>query len=392
MNSPGATNHLSENDGMFDDLLAKLGDLTHTLRAHTADADRLARLPEPVVRALVAAGLFRLWIPRSFGGFELELPKALRLYEAAARVDGSAGWAVMIGSGGGLFAAYLEPATAAEIYERADAVIAGSGSPDGQAEQVAGGYRVTGRWRYASGADYATTFTANCVVTAGGKPVLGSDGKPLIRAMAFEPAQVSILPTWNSSGMRGTGSHDFEVKEAFVPQRRSFSVFTDVSREPGPLYRLPFGVLSELPVAAVGVGVAQHALDAFAALASRKKGGGSHVTLSGEPIVQSQYAESHARCRFARARLHELAQETWQVALSGRPLDHLELAEITAGCALCVSELCVAINQLARFVGMSAISPDEEFARAWRDLQTLGAHMAVSPRQLTSAGAVLLTG
>jgi len=372
-------------------LPASLDELTQTLRSHAAEADRLARLPEPVVRALVQARLFRLWIPQRYGGFELELPQTLRLYEAAARIDGSAGWAVMIGSGGGLFAACLEPATAQEIYSRSDAVIAGSGAPDGQAEQVAEGYRVTGRWRYASGADYATTFTANCVLTANGQPMLGSDGKPVIRAMAFEPSQVRIFPTWDSSGMRGTGSHDFEVVDALVPQRRTFSVFTDAPREPGPLYRLPFGVLTELPVAAVALGIAQHALDVFGDLARRKKGGGSDVTLSDEPIVRSQYAESHARWRFARARLHELARETWQVALSGRPLNPSELAEITASCTLCVSELGAAIGQLAAVAGMSAIVRGEEFGRAWHDLQTLSAHVSVSPRQLGSSGAVLLS-
>ena len=372
-------------------LPANLDELAQSLRSHAGEADRLARLPEPVVRALVQARLFRLWIPQRYGGFELELPETLRLYETAARIDGSAGWAVMIGSGGGLFAAYLEPATAKEIYSRSDAVIAGSGAPDGQAEQVAGGYRVTGRWRYASGADYATTFTANCVLTANGQPILGADGKPVIRAMAFEPSQVRILPTWDSIGMRGTGSHDFEVVDALVPQRRTFSVFMDAPREPGPLYRLPFSVLTELPVAAVALGIAQHALDVFVALARRKKGGGSDVALSDEPTVRSQYAESHARWRFARARLHELSRETWQVALSGRPLNPSELAEITASCTLCVSELCAAIGRLAAVAGMSAILRGEEFARAWHDLQTLSAHVSVSPRQLGSSGAVLLS-
>jgi alkylation response protein AidB-like acyl-CoA dehydrogenase len=373
-----------------DPLVARLEALTGRLREHALEADRLARLPEPVVAALRELRLFRLWIPRRYGGFELDLPAALRVYEAASGIDGSVGWAVMIGAGGGLFAAYLDPTVAAEIYADRAAVIAGSGAPDGRAERAAGGFRVTGRWRYASGADYATTFTANCVVTSDGRPVPAPDGAPLIRAMAFAPSQVRIVHTWNASGMRGTGSHDIEVADAFVPQQRSFSVFADAPREPGPLYRLPFGVLTELPVAAVAVGIVRHALDAFAVLAGRKKGVGSNVTLAEEGLVQARYAESHARWRLAQARLHALARQMWASAVDNRLLLPAERAEITAAGVSCVAESCAAVEGLAQLAGMASIDEHDEFARARRDLQTLAAHVAVSPQQLTAAGRVLL--
>jgi len=379
-------------------LLARVDEIRSIVQAHVADADRLARLPEAVVTALNQAGLFRIWIPRRHGGFELSLPEALQIYEAAANVDGSLGWAIMIGSGGGLFAAVLDADTAQEIYGPPNAVIAGSGAPHGRAERVPGGFRATGRWRYASGAHYATTFTANCIVTANGEPVPGADGKPLIRAMAFETSQVTIVPAWDAIGMRGTGSHDFDVSNAFVPERRTFSVFADTPRVPGPLYQLPFDVLTELPVSAVALGIAQHALDAFAALANRKRVEGSAGTLlSADAVVQAKYAESHARWRAARARIHELARDTWTRPLTRRPLEASELAEITASCAHAVSELGVAVGSIAALAGMSAILRESEpsqgeLGRAWRDLQTLSAHVSVSSRVLGAAGAALIIG
>jgi hypothetical protein len=112
------------------EILARLDDLATIFRDSAAEGDRLARLPKYVVRALVQHGLFRLWIPKRCAGFELDLPEALQIYEAAARLDGSIGWAVMIGSGGGLFAAYLDASTANAIYARPEAVVAGSGAPD----------------------------------------------------------------------------------------------------------------------------------------------------------------------------------------------------------------------------------------------------------------------
>ncbi len=372
------------------EILARLDELATNFRDSAAEGDRLARLPQDVVRALVQHGLFRLWIPKRCAGFELDLPEALQIYEAAARIDGSIGWAVMIGSGGGLFAAYLDAATANSIYARPEAVIAGSGAPDGRAVRERGGYRVTGCWHYASGAHYATTFTANCLVMEGGALVYGADGKPLIRAMAFEPPQVTILPVWDPTGMRGTGSEDFEVRDAFVPENRSFSVFADAPREPGPLYRLPFGVLTELPVTAVAVGIARHALDAFAALARVKKIHGAAAVLMSDPVVQTTFAAAHATWRLAKSLLESLAHTAWDAARANRPLSTADLAEITSGCVLSVARMRVATGELMALAGMTAIQPDSELGRAWRDFQALAAHGSVSPRHLAPTGAALL--
>lgn len=370
-------------------LLRSLEDLSPFLRAAAPEADRLARLPKEVSSALVRHGLLRLWIPRRAAGLELSLAEALQVYEAAACIDGSVGWAVMIGSGGGLFAAYLSAEAAHAIYSPADAVIAGSGAPDGVAERVAGGYRVTGRWRYASGADYATTFTANCRITERGSPVLGSDGTPLIRAMAFDAAQVKVIPAWDTSGMRGTGSDDFEVHAAFVPEERSFSVFTDPPRETGTLYRLPFGVLTELPVACVALGIARHVLEAFESLARRKKAHGQ--PMASDPFVQARFAESRAIWQLVKAGLDSLAARAWHVASAERTLSAHELADITVGCAVSVARLRAAVGELIAVSGMTGIQTGDEIGRAWRDLQAVAAHSSVSPRHLTGAGATLLT-
>jgi alkylation response protein AidB-like acyl-CoA dehydrogenase len=374
------------------EILARLDELATLFRDSAAEGDRLARLPKYVVRALVQHGLFRLWIPQRCAGFELDLPEALQIYEAASRLDGSIGWAVMIGSGGGLFAAYLDASTANSIYARPEAVVAGSGAPDGRAQRERGGYRVSGCWHYASGAHYATTFTANCLVMEGGKLVFGADGKPLVRAMAFEPPQVAILPVWDPTGLRGTGSDDFEVRDTFVPENRSFSVFTDVPREQGPLYRLPFNVLTELPVTAVALGIARHALDAFASLAHVKKIPGGGAVLMSDPVVQTTFGAAYATWQLAKSLLDSLAHKAWDAARASRALSPVDLAEITGGCALSVARLRAATGELLALTGMTAIQPESELARVWRDLQALAAHGSVSPRHLGVTGALLLQG
>jgi alkylation response protein AidB-like acyl-CoA dehydrogenase len=376
----------------IEDLHQRLLALAPTVQLQARQADRTTELSSDVVAVLKDAGLFKLWVPQTCGGLELDLPATLRVYETAARIDGSLGWAVMIGCGGGLFAAYLEAQAASELFSPSDALVAGSGAPSGRAERVAGGYRASGRWRYASGARYATVFTANCIVTSGGTPVRNASGDPLIRAMSFDASNVAIIPTWDATGMRGTGSHDFEVTEVFVPEAHTFSVFTDTVREPGTLYRLPFDVLTQLPVAAVGVGLVRHALDSFAVVAARKKDVGSGTFLAANPLVCSQYAASHACWLSVHLALHALANRTWQSVTGHGALNSLELADIAASCVFFMSQLASATEQLARIAGMNAVLHDDALARAWRDLQTLAAHVSVSPLQNLQAGAMLLEG
>lgn len=388
--------HLPMNDDHSAALLAWLERHAAALQAQAAEADRTARLPHQSAGILRDGGLFRLWIPRRHGGLELALPATLRVYEAAARIDGSVGWAVMIGCGGGLFAVDLAAEAAETIYRRPDALIAGSGAVQGTAEEVPGGYRVSGRWRYASGAHYATTFTANCVIQQQGKPRPGPDGAPLVRAMAIDAAAVTILPTWNPLGMRGTGSHDFEVRDAFVPAAHSFVVGTRMQPEHGPLYRLPFDLLTELPVLAVASGIAQHALAAFAQLACGKRPMHADRLLAEEQPLHARYAACHARCRLVQAALYAMAGEAWDSVTHGEGPTGRELASISATSNEGVTSLLEAVGELARHSGMSAVNdqggvgPAAELARAWRDLQALAAHLSVAPRRLAAAGVALL--
>ena len=368
------------------ELLAYLRAHSPSLRDSAPEADRLCRLPDDTSRILVRGGLFRSWIPRRFGGAQLALPDALRLYEAAARIDGSIGWAVMIGAGGGLFAATLPPAGAAAIFSPPDAVIAGSGTPSGRAERVPGGWRCSGRWRYASGADYATTFTAQCALV--GEPAL--EATPIaMRAMAFERAQVVVQRTWDPLGMRGTGSHDFEVVNAFVPDERSFDVF-GAPHDSGPLYRLPFDVLTVLPITAVALGIASHALDGFAAATRRRRlphGAGSPAD---DATVQARFAIADATVGSVRAHIHALAKSASECIAGGGALTAAELAAITAACVRGAATLGEQVAALVAVAGMGAVTGTGELGRAWRDLQTLSAHASIAPTRLAPAGRTLL--
>jgi indole-3-acetate monooxygenase len=369
-----------------EEVLVRLGELAPLFRQSAAEAERLARLPKAVVRSLQRYGLFRLWVPKKCAGFELDLPEALEVFAAAARLDGSVGWAVMIGSQGGLFASQVDAVTAHSLFARPESVIATAMVPEGRAVRADGGYRVTGCWHYATGAPYATTFLANCMVIERG----GAKGQPNTRAVLLESSQVSIVPSWDASGLRGTGSDDFEVRDVFVPEQRTFALAEPIPREPGALYRLPFTAVMELSIVAVALGIAQHALDEFAAMTRHKKSFVEGAPLADDPGVQARYAEARATWGLIKAGVDALSQRVWRDALAIRTASHLEASEVTAACALSVVKLRGAVSELVALAGMNAIQPDSELARAWRDLQALAAHTAVSPRNLATIGATLL--
>jgi alkylation response protein AidB-like acyl-CoA dehydrogenase len=373
-----------------EEILGRLGELAPLIGQSAAEAERLARLPKPLARALLRFGLFRLWVPKKCAGFELELPEALEIFEAAARLDGSTGWAVMVGCCGGLLASHVDAATATAMFARPETVVAGGMAPEGRAVRVPGGYRVTGCWHYATGAPYATTFLANCIVMEGKTLAFAENGRPLTRAVLLEASQVTIVPAWDASGLRGTGSDDFEVRDVFVPEQRSLSLTNTSQRESGALYRLPLGSVTELSIVAVALGIVQHALEEFAALTRAKKAAGVGVALADDPGVQARYAEARATWGLIKAGMEALARGVWGDALANRSPSQVESSEVTASCALSVGKLRGALSELIALAGMHALQPDSDLARAWRDLQALAAHAAVSPRSLTRIGATLL--
>ena len=162
------------------------------LRRYAAEAEQRGELPPEVLALIYREQWFRSLVPKRFGGLELPLPAVVRLEEEIAGADGSTGWVVTLCSGAGWFSGFFSSARLERLFLNPRMCVAGSGSPDGRADRLEGsGYRITGRWGYASGARHATAFTANCVVWEAGAPVLGEDGQRLVRPFLFLRTQRS---------------------------------------------------------------------------------------------------------------------------------------------------------------------------------------------------------
>src|SRR5262245_1122958 len=182
-------------------------------------ADRIERdrrLPRELVDALSTAGIFRLLVPRAFGGLEAEPVTMLAVLEEVARADGSAGWCAMIGATSAVLSAYLPEDVARAIHGQGRPT-GGVFAPLGRAVADGDAFRVTGRWPFASGCEHCDWLMAGALVVDDGRPRLLPNGQPDARLFFLPAHEVRIDDTWNVAGLRGTGSHDIVVEDRVVP-------------------------------------------------------------------------------------------------------------------------------------------------------------------------------
>ncbi len=358
-------------------------------------ADRIEegrRLPAEAVRALSDAGAFKMLVPRLYGGSEASLVTFVRVLEEIARADGSAGWIAMIGATSGLMSAYLEAPAAREIYSPDDAVTSGVFAPMGRAERVDGGFKVSGRWSFASGCEHSPWRMGGALVLGAAGPETLPSGIPDVVSMIFRADETEVIDTWSTSGLRGSGSHDLEVKNVFVPTSRSFSLFSGAPRveHEGALYRLPFFGVLAAGVAAVALGIARNAIDTVITLAKAKHPLGAKRGLAHRELVQLQVARAEAKYRGARAFLLEAATNAEAEVVSARQGSLATRALLRLAASHATTEAAAAVDLAYETGGGTSIYSKSPLQRCFRDVHVATQHIMVSPTATTLVGRILL--
>jgi indole-3-acetate monooxygenase len=359
--------------------------LAPAIAARAEEIERARRLPVDLVAQLRAAGCFRMLVPRSHGGDAASLPEHAELIRELSRADGSVGWTVTIGSAAPVFFGQLPAATFDAIYANGpDVVSAGAFNPTGVATPVDGGYRVSGRWAFASGCQHADWFVAHCLIDGRS----GDGPLPPLRVMVLPASDVDIIDTWSVSGLCGTGSHDFTLDGAFVAEHYTFSIFEEGGL-PGPLGRIPELSLSSLSFANVALGIAQGALAEITTLASAKVPMLASSTLAGNPLFRYQLGEADALLRAATALLDAEVAEVWETAVAGEEPTPERRAR-TRSAAIWVTTAAARVVDVAYTLGGgSSVYSNNPLQRRWRDVHAVTQHFAVKPDTLTTVGAVL---
>ena len=355
--------------------------LVPNITARVDEIEQARTLPRDLVDDLVAAGCFRALVPRSHGGDELDLVDALAVVEELSKADGSVGWTVMIGAAAPALLGHLPAASFDAVYAAGpDVISAGTFNPMGKATPVDGGYRASGRWSFASGCRHAQWFLAHCVVDDGRMPPL--------RMMVLPAADVEIIDTWTTMGMRGTGSHDFTADGVHVAADSSFSIFEPPELD-FTLMRIPELCLSTMAFGAVAVGIAAGALDEIIALSSGKVPMFADATLATNPLFRNQLGRAGAAFRAARAALHEAVVDAWGMAVAGAAFDDETRARIRSTTTWVVETAAEVVDMAYRAGGGTALYSSSPLQRRLRDIHTLTQHFGVKLDTYTLAGAVI---
>jgi alkylation response protein AidB-like acyl-CoA dehydrogenase len=375
---------MSRPSSIDQELLAQAHRAALEIAPLAGEIEAARRLPPAAVRALAQARIFKLLVPRAQGGAEAALATYVAAIEAVARADGSAGWIAMIGSASGLMCGFLRDDVARAVYGPEDVLTCGVFAPLGRAVPVEGGFRVTGRWPFASGCQDAAWCMGGTLVEGDLLP----SGAPNVRSVLFRASDLHILDTWDVSGLRGTGSHDFAVKDVFVPSERSFSLFTD--RHAIAAYREAFFGALASGVAAVALGIARAAIDAFVALAKTKRTLGAQKSIAQRESVQLTVARAEAKLRAARAFLFDtLESVTHDIETRGQATVE-ERALLRLAACHAASDSAAAVDLVYEAAGASAIYATSPLQRHFRDVHTATQHLMVNAGTATLAGRLLL--
>jgi alkylation response protein AidB-like acyl-CoA dehydrogenase len=377
-------------------LLATIRRLAPSIRERSTEIEAARELPRELLTQLIDAGCFRLFVPQSHGGLEIELPASLPIFEALAEADASTAWTAMIGAEAGQLTALLPRSRYDALYANGPNVMgAGSFTPAGRAKRVDGGvdggFVVSGRWPFASGCLHSQWLVGNCVVFENGKLRAGKlPGLPETRFIMVRADQARILDNWYVSGLKGTGSNDFEVDDLHVPMADTFDGQFGVASIPGALYIAP---AAQFPfhVASVAVGIAQRALDDIIALAQgQKRRLLAQNSLAETPVFQYQLARAEISLRAARGILHAEAASRWAALVAEGEPNPAARARATATCSWVTQSAAAVVDTCYTAAGGTAVYDTSPFQRHLRDIRTLTQHIVVADGWLTRAGAAIL--
>lgn len=361
-----------------EELVPLLSDIA--ARSHEFEHQR--HISDDVIARFKQAGVYRALVPRLYGGDECSPAQFCELIEQISTADGSAGWVASFGMSP-FYLGALPPDTLKALWcDGPDVVFAGGIFPTQKAQRADGGYRVGGRWSFASGCMGASVL---------GVGFLPEDDHPLPRMAVLPRQSVQIDPVWDTVGLAGTGSHDLVVNDAFVPHEWTFVRGGALNLE-GPLYRYPVLSLATQVLSVVALGVARAALSEIYALAHRQQSVTGAPRLAERPQAQMQIARCEAELRSARAWFYEAIDDVWQSLLAGDDphcglINALRLSSTHATrVAADVARQALALN------GMGGVSMTSPLQRYVRDTMVITQHAFMGDLSYLNAGTVFFGG
>lgn len=354
---------------MGTDVLAAAAGAAEVARREASGAETARTLPPPTVDALANSGMLTLCLPEPYGGPGVDPLTFVEAIEVVSQGDGAAGWATMIGSTTSSMAAYLDEATARELYPSTEAKTCGVFAPNGHGVREGDGYRVTGRWQWGSGSQHSTWIMGGAICDDGSQ-----------RSCFFPSDRVEFHDTWFTTGLRGTGSLDYSVDDVYVAERMTVQPGVSKPQVDTPSTRFPNFTLLAIGVAAASVGIARNALDELVEIASEKRPQFSSKTLAASAYAQNEVALAESQWRAARAYLHDEVGRAWETAVAGDPVPVSSRVGMRLAAAHAASACAGVADAAFTVAGGSAVYDTSVLGRCLRDAHVVTQHIMVAPK------------
>ena len=369
------------------EILANAVALGPLLREEAAENERLRRLSTETVDGLRSAGAFRLPMPAAWGGPEVDIVTQTEIIETLSAADGSAGWCTMIGSDSGFYSAFLDDAAGRALYPDIDDVTAGGIVPAGRLDSAPGGYRLSGRFTFASGIHHAQVVAAGAVAFEDGAMVTGPGGRPEWRVALMPKSSFEVIDTWHPTGLAGSGSCDYAADALFVPAEQTFA-FDDGARRDGPLYAWPGMFIANAP--GVPLGIARDALDVARGIWADKIILPDERPARDDGRVRAALARAEAMVGSARSYHYDVLGSLWDTVVAG-DAPTLDQRAALAGSFPHTFQTCRdAVALLYEEIGSQSVYRSCPLDRHLRDLITIGQHIMGQNRMREMAGGMWL--
>ncbi|WP_437724893.1 acyl-CoA dehydrogenase family protein [Sorangium sp. So ce861] len=377
-----ATSHRSPERA---DLLTQVERIKAIALRHAEDSERGRTLALPVVDALRSSGLLKMCAPREVGGDEIDPLTHVEIAEAAARIDTSTAWSLSINAYSAACAgAYLPDAGVERVFRHGFPVVAGALSPMGTARRVPGGYVIRGRWAFGSAIRHAGWVISVAVLAPeDGQP---PPAVPGVLAFFIERERVHVEDTWDTAGMRGTGSDHYRVEDAFVAEELTFPFPNAPAQRGGLVFSLP--TLPSVMPAHVGfaLGVAQRALDELLPMASRRVNLWTSAKVADSPAFQMDLGRAEVKLAAARAYAFSVIGSAWERFNAGEPLSNEDNSAIRLAGAYATDVAAEVTTFAYRAAGAGVLFASCPLQQYFRDIYGATQHIAVSDDAYQSFG------
>lgn len=350
------------------------------LKNRSAQTENLRQIPETTIRDLHDAGLFRILQPRRFGGSELPFRSLVEVCALIGQGCGSTAWVFANLASHHWMLGMWESRAQDEIWGDSPDVLIASAFvfPAGHAYRVEGGYRISGRWKFSSGIDSCRWSMVGAIVHD------EATGEGEYRMFLVPESDYRQIDTWFVAGLKGTGSKDLEIRDAFVPNYRTLAV-ADVlgastpgaAVNPDPLYRVPPFDMFPYVVGGVALGIAEGAIASFTSETVTRLAAYSSARMADYATIQVRLAEASAAVYAARLVMTSRCDQAMQIARSGRPTLDEKVAFRRDGAY--AARLCTrAVDVLFEASGGDALYDLRDIQRAFRDVHAANNHAALT--------------